>query len=141
MDWLALLIPIVAVVAVFTFVAVATWSDNRRKERETFNRHETYRRMLEQPSESAAEVLALMRREEAQRQRQRIEAIRLGGMITTIVGVGLMIFFYVLFGGMPIYMVGIIPLLIGLVLMVYGFFMMKEPEGSGPDASIEPKGP
>jgi hypothetical protein len=133
MDWLALVIPIVGVVAVFTFVAIATWSDNRRKERETFNRHETYRRMLEQPADSAADVLALMRHEEAQRQRQRMEGIRLGGMITTIVGVGLMIFFYFVVSGTPIFLIGIIPLLIGLVLVVYGFFMMKKPEESGPD--------
>ena len=127
MELLALLIPVVSVVAVFTFVAIATWSDNRRKERESFHRHETYRKMLDRPGESAADVLALMRHEEAQRQSQKVEGLRLGGMITTVVGVALMVFFYFLIGGSPLFLVGIIPLLIGLVLVVYGFFMMKRP--------------
>lgn len=133
MESLVLWIPIVGVVAVFTFVAIAAWSDNRRKERETFHRHETYRRMLEQPGESAADVLALMRQEEAQRQRQKIEGIRLGGMITTVVGIAVMIFFYFLTDETPVYLIGIIPLLIGLVLTIYGFFMMKQPEESRRD--------
>ena len=131
MELLALWIPIVGVVAVFTFVAIAVWSDNRRKERETFHRHETYRRILEQPGESAADVLALMRQEEAQRQRQKIEGIRLGGMITTVVGIAVMIFFYFLTDEEPVFLIGIIPLLIGLVLTIYGFFMMKQPEEGG----------
>ena len=132
MEWLALAIPVVSLVAVFPFVAIATWSDNRRKEREAFHRHETYRRMMEQSGESARDVLELMRHEEMQRLRQKIEGIRLGGMVTAVVGVSLMIFFYFLIGASPIFLVGIIPLLIGLVLMVYGFFMMKQPKQNGP---------
>lgn len=134
MEWLALTIPVVSIVAVFTFVAIATWSDNRRKEREAFHRHETYRRMLEQPGESVRDVLELMRHEELQRLRQKIEGIRLGGMITAVVGVSLMIFFYFLIDESPLYLVGIIPLLIGLVLVVYGFFMMKQPKQNGPQS-------
>jgi hypothetical protein len=134
MEWLALAIPVVSIVAVFTFVAIATWSDNRRKEREAFHRHETYRRMLEQPGESARDVLELMRHEEMQQLRQKIEGIRLGGMITAVVGVSLMIFFYFLIGASPIFLVGIIPLLIGLVLVIYGFFMMKQPKQDGPQS-------
>lgn len=133
MDWLVLLIPIVSVVAVFTFVAVAAWSDNRRKERETFHRHETYRRMLEQPSESGREVLALMQQQELQQQQRRIEGLRLGGLITSVVGIGLMVFLFVLVDDEPIYLVGIIPLLIGLVLAVYGFFIVEKPDGGGSD--------
>lgn len=134
MEWMALAIPVVSIVAVFTFVAIATWSDNRRKEREAFHRHETYRRMMEQPGESARDVLELMRHEEMQRLRQKVEGIRLGGMVTAVVGVSLMIFFYFLIGASPIFLVGIIPLMIGLVLMVYGFFMMKQPKQNGPQS-------
>ena len=51
MPWFGVLIPVVAIIAVFVFVAVASWSDNRRMEREAFYRHETYRKMLEQPGQ------------------------------------------------------------------------------------------
>ncbi len=123
MAWFVFLIPIVSVVAVFTFVAVATWSDNRRKEREAFYRHEIYAKMLEKSGDSAAEVAALMREEESQRQRRRIDGFKLGGLITTAVAVGLGVFLYYLEVGHPIYLVALIPFLVGLVLSFYGFVM------------------
>jgi hypothetical protein len=125
------LIPVVAIIAVFTFVAIATWSDNRRKEREVFYRHETYRKMLEQPQGSADAILKLMNEEELQRQRRRIEGIRLGGMITFISGAGLMVFLYFMVKDEPVYWVGMIPALIGLVLLVYGYFFAPQPTESG----------
>ena len=121
------LIPVVAIISVFTFVAVATWAENRRKERESYYRHETYRKIMEQQGESAEKVQALMREEELQRNRRRIEGLKLGGMITFVVGIGSMIFLYVLIGDEPIYLAGLIPLLIGLVLLIYGFFMVEKP--------------
>jgi len=117
------LLPIVTMVAVFTFVTVASWAENRRKEREAYYREETYRKILEHGGDSGDRILGLMREEEAGRSRRRIEGQRLGGLITTAVGVGIMTFLYVLVDEEPIYVVGIIPLLIGIVLVIYGFFM------------------
>lgn len=121
------LIPVVALISVFTFVAIATWAENRRKERESYYRHETYRKIIEQQGESAEKVQALMREEEQQQRRRRIEGLKLGGMVTFVVGVGTMIFLYMLIDEAPIYMAGMIPTLIGLVLMVYSFFMVERP--------------
>lgn len=132
MGFLVFIIPMVAIVAVFTFVAVATWSDNRRKERETYYRHETYRKILEHAGQSGQEVLALMRQEERQQARRRIEGLKLGGLITLVSGVGLAIFLWYLVpqGAERVFMVGLIPTLIGLVLALYGFFIA--PKGDGP---------
>lgn len=128
------LIPIVSVIAVFTFVAIAVWSDNRRKERESYYKHETYRKIMELPDESGSGVLALMREEEMQQQRHRIEGMRLGGMITFAAGVGVMVFLYFLVKGEALYWVGLIPALIGLVLLIYGYFLVKSPNGQqGPE--------
>jgi hypothetical protein len=133
MIYTVFLIPIVSIIAVFTFVAIATWSENRRKERETYYRHETYRKLIEQQGGSNEAVLELMRQEEEQKQRRRIEGLRLGGMITFVVGVGLIPFLYYLIDDEPIYLVGIIPALVGLVLLVYGFFMVPKPaDPAGP---------
>ena len=103
--------------------AVATWAENRRKEREAFYREETYRKVLETGGDAGDRILTLMRDEESSRVRRRIEGQRLGGLITTAVGAGIMIFLRVLVDDEPVYLVGIIPLLIGLVLVIYGFFM------------------
>jgi hypothetical protein len=127
MGMFIVLIPVVAIIAVFTFVAVAAWSDNRRKERETYYRHETYRKIMENPGDSTRAVVRLMRQEEMQQQRRRLDGLRLGGMITFVVGIGAMIFLYALIEDEPIYLAGIIPALIGLVLIVYGFFLPGKP--------------
>jgi len=114
-------IPAVAIVAVFTFIAVASWSDNRRRERESYYRHETLRKAMEQPGESSSQILALMREEENRRERKRVEGLRLGGLITTVSGIGIMVFLAAMETEEPAYLVGGIPLLIGLVLTIHGF--------------------
>jgi len=122
------LIPVVAIISVFTFVAVATWAENRRKERESYYRHETYRKIMEQQGDAAEKVQALMREEEQQQRRRRIEGLKLGGMITFVTGIGSMIFLYMLIEEEPVYLAGLIPAMIGLVLLVYSFFMVERPE-------------
>jgi hypothetical protein len=130
------LLPIVTIVTVFvcvfTFVAVVSWADNRRRERESFHRHETYRKMIEHSDQNSQQVLALMREEEARAARRAREGLILAGLITTATGIGCVIFF----GGIvqsdrPIYLIGVIPLLVGIVLSVYGYFMAPRPGPSG----------
>ena len=48
---IAIMIPIVAIVATFTFAAVAHWVDSQRKEREAFYKAETLRRITEASGE------------------------------------------------------------------------------------------
>jgi hypothetical protein len=120
------LIPIVAIIAVFTFVTVASWSENRRKEREAYYRSETLRKAMEQGGDSAEKVLAMMREEELRMLRRRVEGLRLGGLVTFVVGAGSMVFLYFLIGGEPIWLAGLIPLLIGIVLAAYGFLSRPE---------------
>ena len=136
MIWTVFLIPVVALICVFTFIAVATWSENRRKEREAYYRSETYQKMLDGSAEAAESVRALIRDEEERRERKRVQGMRmgmrLGGLITMVAGIGLAVFLYYLIDDDPVYLVGLIPILIGLVLTVYGFVMAPpEPGGTG----------
>ena len=127
-GFIALLIPVVSIIAVFTFVSVAAWSENRRKERESYYKHETYKKLVEQPGESGDAVRSLIREEALQEWRRRIDGLRLGGMITFVVGIGVMIFLYAMADGENVYLIGLIPALIGLVLMLFGFFLAKKPD-------------
>jgi preprotein translocase subunit YajC len=122
-SYYGLLLPIVTIVAVFTFVTVASWAENRRKERESYYREETYRKIVEHGGDSGDRILRLIRDEEAALARKRIEGMKLGGLITTVVGVGIMIFLRVLIGDEAVYLVGLIPTLVGVVLLIYSFFM------------------
>lgn len=115
------LIPIVGSVALFTFISIAVWSDNRRREREEYYRHETYRKMLEAPGGNSETVLAFIRAQEASRDRRRLAGLRLGGMVTAMAGLGIMIFLRFLVRDEPVYLAGVIPLLIGAVLAFYGY--------------------
>ena len=126
MGSMVFLIPVVAIVSVFTFIAVATWSDNRRKEREAYYRHETLRKLAETGGDSAESVLEVMRQEERGRARRTIEGLKLGGMITAAAGAGAMVLLYTL--APEVYLAGLIALLIGLVMLVYAFFMAPSPD-------------
>lgn len=126
MGAMGLLIPIVSMVAVFTFVSVAVWTDNRRKERESYYHHETLKKVLEQQGESSKLILDEFRRAEVRQDRMRREGMRLGGMITLVSGVGAMIFLNALAPDSGLYLAGIIPALIGLVLLVFSFMIPVE---------------
>ena len=54
----------VGAVAVFSFVAVAVWSDNRRKEREAYYRSEALKKMIEAQGTGASSAVELLRQEE-----------------------------------------------------------------------------
>jgi Domain of unknown function (DUF6249) len=112
-------------VALFSFIAVATWAGERRREREAYYRSETLKKITEAQSTGGASALDFLREEERIEARRKREGQKLGGLITMAVGVGMMVFLR----GLPdadarfVYLVGLIPLLIGIVLLVYAFFL------------------
>ena len=109
----------IAAIALFSFVAVAAWSDNRRKERVAYYRSETVRKIAETAGPGSNAALEYLREEEQISARQRRESIRLGSLITGAVGVGLMVFLRGVAHEKAVYLVGLIPLLIGVALFVY----------------------
>jgi hypothetical protein len=110
------------VVALFSFLAVAKWSDNRRREREAYYKSETVRKVMEMPGATPATVQEFVRDQQAMADRRRREALKLGGLLTAAAGIGIMAFL----AGKPgpqIYTVGAIPLFVGLALLAYANFM------------------
>ena len=120
----AMIIPVIGSIGLFTFLSVAVWSDARRKEREAYYTTEALKKVAEGSGEGAKSALELMREQHHNAMMRKQEGMKLGGLITTAVGVGTMI----LLRGIanedgPVYLAGLIPLLVGLVLAIYGFVL------------------
>lgn len=113
----------IAAISLFSFVAVAVWSDNRRKERVAYHRSETLKKIAETAGPGSNAPLEYMREEEQISARHRREGIRLGSLITGAVGIGLMVFFRGIAHEKSVYLVGLIPLLVGVALFVYAEFL------------------
>jgi ferric-dicitrate binding protein FerR (iron transport regulator) len=115
----------VASVAMFSFIAVATWSGERRKEREAYYRSETIKRVAELQGTGSQTAIEVLREEERIANRRRNEGQKLGGLVTLAVGIGLIVFLRPMMAAVhdpaPAYLVGFIPALIGLALLVYAY--------------------
>jgi hypothetical protein len=120
-------------IALFSFVTILGWSDHRRREKEAFYKNETIKKISES-TDGAASVLEYLREEKLQAEKKRREKIRLGGLITAAAGLGLMIFLFASnhadHDPDPIYLVGLIPLLIGAAMLAYTYWLA--PKESAP---------
>jgi hypothetical protein len=106
-------------IALFSFVSVAAWSAQRRKEREAYYKSETLRKIAETQGAGSTAALEFLREDERNAAQQRREGQRLGGLITIAVGVAMMIFLRNLPDpdARQSFLVGLIPFLIGVVLL------------------------
>ena len=119
----AVLIPIVAIVAGCTFIIVLHWLDTQRKEREAYYKTETLRRVTEASGEGAKAALELMREDERLKRIKAREGMKVGGLVNIGVGIGLLIFLHGLLPGTAIYLCGLIPGLIGVGFLLYVYVL------------------
>jgi ferric-dicitrate binding protein FerR (iron transport regulator) len=118
-----MLVPIVGSIALFSFLAVTTWSEARRKEREAYYTSETLKKIAESSGEGAKSALELLRERQKNLARNRLEGVKLGGLVTAAVGVGVMVLLRGLVHDDPVYLAGLIPVLVGVALLVYAFVL------------------
>jgi hypothetical protein len=118
MLWLFLAI---GAVALFSFLAVSSWADSRRREREAFYRNETLKKIAEAGAGSA-NALEIMREQERNARERRRDGIRLGGLINLAIGAGLIIFLWKLTGD-AVAWVGLIPLFIGVAMLLHSYVL------------------
>ena len=114
----------IGAVALFVFfIPTVTFLENRRKERESFYRSETIRRVAEASGEGAKSALELLREEDRLRQIKKLEGMKVGGLVNMAVGIGLGCMLWSLGGKESPYLVGLIPGLIGVALLTYALFL------------------
>jgi len=113
------LVPIAGAIGFFSLAAVWAWAINRRRERESLYHDETVRKIAEAHGQPAA--LDYMREAERIRARRLLSAYTVGGIITASGGAGLLIFLFAdrHYGYDQGYLVGLIPLFIGIGLIAY----------------------
>jgi hypothetical protein len=87
-----------------------------------FYKSETMKRIAELKGADADAVLAVMREDEKRTARRVREGLKLAGLILAGVGAGVVVFLRALLPDMPVYLAGMIPLLVGGVLLGYAFF-------------------
>ena len=86
-----------------------------------FYKGETLKRIAEMKGSDAEGVLAVMREDERRSARRTREGLKLGGLICAAVGVGVVVFLHALLPDVPVYLAGLIPLLVGAALLAYAF--------------------
>ena len=118
----------VGAASMFSFIAVASWVGARHAERETFYRTELIKKAVDSPtSATALEFLRERDREQERLKAVRVRSgIRLGGLVTTAAGLGLMVFLHEVITEQPIYLGALIPIFVGAVLFAYSFFTPRE---------------
>jgi hypothetical protein len=111
------------VIGFFSFLAVAIWAKNRRLEREAYYKNETLKKIAESQEPSANAALELFREQEKIRAVRSREGRKLGGLITSAVGLSLFPLLRAVHPHEPIYLVSLIPLLIGVALLAYAYLL------------------
>lgn len=76
----------------------------------------------------------MIHQQEEQAKIRRREGMKLGGLITLAVGIGLMIFLAVVEPDKPVWTVGLIPVLVGGALAVYALFLAPK---SSPQSAVD----
>jgi len=111
----------VASVALFSFIAVASWSESRRLEREAYYKSETIKKIADSATPGATAALAFMQEQENIALRKRREGLRVGGLSTVAAGFALTIFLAAAAHGGPAFTLGLIPTFVGAALLLYSY--------------------
>ena len=122
-----LLLPGISTLAVFGWLAVAVWTDNRRREREVYYKNDALKKIAEMEGGSASTVLEYMREQDRNAGRRLLEGLKLGGLVAVAAGVGLSVFLLAIRPDSAAYYVGAIPVLVGAALLLYVSVLAPKP--------------
>ena len=121
----------VGAVALFSFLAVNSWSQARQKERESYYKNDMLKKLADSQGPGAASAVQLMREEDRITTARARWGLQIGGLVTGAVGLALMIFLGALPTAHGVFLCGLIPLLIGVALYG-GSYLVKGAESGDP---------
>lgn len=118
----------VSAVALFSFLGVNSWSDARRKERESYYKNDMLKKLADAQGPGANSALEILREEARLGAIRKREGLRVGGTVVMATGLGLLIFLRALIPEEPIYLCGLMVLLIGGALYGGSYMVILSPE-------------
>jgi hypothetical protein len=116
----------VGALALFSFLAVIVWSKFRWKEREAFYRSEMVKKIAETGGAGSTAALEFLREQEKSAKLRDRVVLSVAGLITMSVGIALMIFLNRLVTHSPVYLSGLFPLIIGIILFAAPRFVGRK---------------
>lgn len=124
-------------VASLTFVTIVVWATNRLRERQEYYRFEFRKRLVEAGKMDAASFASLMRYEHELKLRQGRQKLLVAAFVILGIGVGTCVGLQ--FIDKPIWMVGLIPVSMGLSMLAYGFLFADKPNAGPPPLGWSPE--
>jgi hypothetical protein len=127
-EVLAMMIPIVGAVALFTFLAIASRAEERRKTEEARVKYEFLKKLAEGAGFDLDRYARFQEIEAEAQTRRRVESLTLAGWILVAVGISLTIFLYTVGGrdlGGP-FALGLLPGGVGAALLLSAFHRRRD---------------
>jgi hypothetical protein len=119
---------------IFAWTSVTYWISARAAERRMRERYALLKHLSERPAESVQIVLEQLRQDDAkEEQRRRAKAATMrrgkleGGFVMIVLGIGLGAFLRMLGPSMALWLIGLMPLLVGVVFVISAVF--EKPKG------------
>jgi hypothetical protein len=122
-------------VASLTFVTIAVWVGHRLKERQEYYRFEFRKRLVEKMD--AASFASLRRYELELELRRGRQKLLVAAFVMVGTGVGLCVGLQFIPGS--VWMVGLLPVSIGLSMLAYGFLVAPKPDPGPPPSGWSPE--
>jgi hypothetical protein len=121
----------IAAVSICSFTAVVIWAKERRREREAYYTSETVRKLAELQGPNVSAAVEFFRDAEKNMALRRLEGLKVGGLLAVSVGIGMGVFLRAVDRSdpEPVFLIGIIPLLVGVTLLAYVYLLAPNRPG------------
>jgi hypothetical protein len=106
----------IGAIALFSMISISSWSSSRQKEREAYYKNDMLKKLAEAQGPGAASALELLREEARLGSVRTKQGLKIGGLVCFAAGLGTLIFLKAMVTDEPVYLCGLIVLLVGAAL-------------------------
>ena len=121
-----MIVPLLLVL--FTWISVTQWITAKAAERKMRERYALFKHLSERPAESVQLVLEQLHQDDARElEREREKAAvawrgqNMGAAVVLAIGVLLTLFLYFIAPNKPVWLIGLMPVMVGVVLAISGW--------------------